>query len=80
MIPFPSLLEDFEEFSEEFDQKLLLNKARRIWNMCMIRKKHELAKKIEVKYQLKKNRHQSDMAVAMGFVLLSSRQAGNPSS
>lgn len=62
------LLDELQNWSNEFDTKRTGSKALRSYNKCMRRGKIDLANKIKKKYG--KYFPQSDMAVAFGMMLM----------
>lgn len=69
-IPFPGLLNELIEWSEDHSKKLFRSKIIRIYTKCLFRNKLQLAVKIATKYRKElTNELRSDMSIAMQYSL-----------
>ena len=75
LIPFPSLLEDMNQWCDDFSKKILLSKAHRVYNRCVRIGKNGIAQKIKGKYRLDKYRIEDDRTMAFRIMLESIKKS-----
>lgn len=73
-IPFPSLLNELQQWSNRFDKELFQMKIMRVYTRCRRMGKNELAQKIKTKYKIGL-KLTSDSAVAFAIMMNSIKKS-----
>lgn len=70
-IPYYSLLEEFANWSDDFNKDQMARKAQRVWIKCMRKGHTDIARKIQEKYKFPQP---DDLTIAFMWTLLAQKQ------